>query len=249
MKTGKCKLCLIEKPLSKKSHIIPDFMYKELYDEQHKAYRVNFLDFSRYERPSTGEYDQNVLCVDCDSKILGNRYDDYAAKVFGQRDFVQIKQGGNIDDILTIDVCNIDYTKFKLFFLSILWRASISKRKLFGAVRLGPYEEVIREMLYNQDPGEPNDFPCYMISLRKEIEESKELVSAFRKDRSKSKLYTTYSIIIAGFLYIYRVGKSFDLPIGFYEVLINKSNKMKILQIPINDGEAFLKKFLKLGVR
>lgn len=33
---GSCKLCLEEKILLKKSHIIPEFMYKDLYDENHK---------------------------------------------------------------------------------------------------------------------------------------------------------------------------------------------------------------------
>jgi hypothetical protein len=222
-------------------------MYKELYDEEHKLYRVDFSDPSKYERPPTGEYDQDILCLDCDSKIIGNRYDDYAAKVFEQENFVQISQGKNVGELLTTDISKIDYTKFKLFLLSILWRASISKRKLFSAVNLGPYEEIIRDMLYNQDPGEPNDFPCYIIALRKEIEMAKQLVSAFRKD--KTKLYTMYTIIIAGFLYIYRVGKNIDVPNELLDILINKSNRMKIVQVPIINGEVFLKRFLKIGSR
>jgi len=220
-------------------------MYKDLYDEKHKLYKVDFRDPVNFESPSTGEYDRDILCLECDRDIIGKFYDDYAAKVFNQENFVQISIGNKIGPMLMNDVQNIDYTRFKLFLLSILWRAGISKRKIFSAVQLGPYLEIIRTMLYHQDPGEPSDFPCYMISLRKEVEMSKELVSPFRRD--KQEFYTLYSVIIAGFLYIYRVGKNIHIPHDLESILINKSNQMKIVQIPIEDGDKFLKRFLKLG--
>lgn len=221
-------------------------MYKELYDEEHRIYRVNFKDFWKYQKPPTGEYDKDILCVDCDSKILGSQYDDYAAKVFEQDGFVQISPG-KAGELLTIDIANIDYTKFKLFLLSLLWRASISKREPFNAVRLGPYQEIIRAMLYDRNPGDSHDFPCYMIALRHEIEMTKQLISAFRKD--KLGRYTTYSIIICGFLYIYKVGINIKLPNEFSEILLSKSNQMKIVQMPPINGKKFIKNFLKIGPR
>ena len=33
---GICRLCLEEQALIKKSHIIPEFMYQDLFDENHK---------------------------------------------------------------------------------------------------------------------------------------------------------------------------------------------------------------------
>jgi hypothetical protein len=36
----KCKLCGNNKKLLKKSHIVPDFMYQNLFDEKHRIFEV-----------------------------------------------------------------------------------------------------------------------------------------------------------------------------------------------------------------
>ena len=38
---GKCKLCGHEKELCKQSHIIPNFMYKDLFDENNRMYTIS----------------------------------------------------------------------------------------------------------------------------------------------------------------------------------------------------------------
>lgn len=79
----KCKLCLQEKQLIAKSHIIPDFMYEELYDDNHKIRVVPASEFGkvkpRIKMPSSGEYEGGLLCSDCDNKLLGG-YENYARK-------------------------------------------------------------------------------------------------------------------------------------------------------------------------
>jgi hypothetical protein len=37
-----CKLCLKDKKLVRQSHIIPDFMYKDIFDEKHRLFEVTF---------------------------------------------------------------------------------------------------------------------------------------------------------------------------------------------------------------
>jgi len=51
-----------------------------------------------------------------------------------------------------------NYCSLKLFFLSVLWRMSVSTRPSFAKVRLGPYEAQIRDMLLRKDPGPPETF-------------------------------------------------------------------------------------------
>ena len=46
------------------------------------------------------------------------------------------------------------YERFRLFHLSILFRASVSSDPTYAAVKLGGHEDNIRKMLLNNDPGE-----------------------------------------------------------------------------------------------
>lgn len=49
---------------------------------------------------------------------------------------------------------NVDYRLYRLFHLSILWRASVSRLPFYSDVNLGPHEEKIRQMILDEDPGE-----------------------------------------------------------------------------------------------
>jgi hypothetical protein len=57
----------------------------------------------------------------------------------------------------------IDYDRFKLFQMSILWRASISSLEFFRLVSLGPREEILRVMLAHEQPGRPDQFGCVVV--------------------------------------------------------------------------------------
>ena len=126
-----CSLCGKEKTLLKKSHIIPDFMYDGLYDEKHFISMVRVQDWKKVGKKPTGIYDQNILCEDCDNGIIG-KYETYGSKILN---------GGNLPEKDTpkynierdergaskINFKNLDYSKLKLFFLSILWKGHIPK--------------------------------------------------------------------------------------------------------------------------
>ena len=50
------------------------------------------------------------------------------------------------------------YTKLKLFFLSVLWRAGASSQEFFKRVDLGPHFDTLRNRLLNADPGQPDEY-------------------------------------------------------------------------------------------
>src|SRR5436190_1875058 len=50
------------------------------------------------------------------------------------------------DQMFKID--NLDCERFSVFVLSVLWRASVSKRLDFSEVGLGPYEDVVRNVIF-----------------------------------------------------------------------------------------------------
>ena len=157
---GICKLCENENKLVK-SHIIPKFMFKKMKNEENVFYEVIYnLDTTKLKTKKTQieDYDKNILCEACDNKILGGLYESYAQKaIYGGELPVEVSPKcanyQNPDDGAEYSICvNFDYQKLKNFYLSILWRASITDRSFFNHVNLGKkHEERIRKILLNNE--------------------------------------------------------------------------------------------------
>ncbi len=78
----------------------------------------------------------------------------------------------------SIHVACYDYTKFKLFHLSILFRASVSSLPTFQEVNLGNHEERIRDMLLSGDPGRDSEYPIIaFVVLNKHGKVERRLIS------------------------------------------------------------------------
>jgi hypothetical protein len=151
-----CKLCLEQKNLQN-SHIIPEFFYKPLYDEKHRIHVLSTTPEEKNVMEQKGVREK-LLCYDCEQYF--SQLEDYARKVFYGG--VEIGMRNDKNKILFED---IDYTKFKLFQLSLLWRASVSTVRLFSEVSIGAHEEKLRKMLINKNPGEYYEYGCSIIGL------------------------------------------------------------------------------------
>ncbi len=117
-----CKLCLQDKRLCNKSHIIPDFMHQELFDEKHRMVKFTTLMPGSDSVAQSGEHESDILCEDCDNRVIGS-LENYASKVLygGQISVKQVNY--KLPDGLEFSqVDGLDYKKFKLFLLSLLWR-------------------------------------------------------------------------------------------------------------------------------
>jgi len=163
MKKGICKLCLQEKELCRESHIIPGFHYKFLYGSNNK---LIYLNSQKAEVRYNSEYESDILCKECEEGILG-RLDDYAAKLihneFPTKSLFRLEQIDGKECSVLENCPNYDYARFKLFLLSLLWRASIASRPFFRAIRLDSWvEENLRKMVLNSRPGEPEEYPCFI---------------------------------------------------------------------------------------
>lgn len=189
----KCNLCLKETVLIKKSHIIPDFLYEGIFDEDHFIYKVDLIKPERSGKKPTGVYDKHILCSNCDNKVIGT-YESYASKIFFGGKMKPESQP--IFERTTpdrLDVKNLDYSKFKLFLLSILWRSHISNNDFFKLINLGPYAEKIRTMIIENDPGVEEDFETCIIYYNEKSLPSKSIVTP-RKIKYKGN--TCYHFLI-----------------------------------------------------
>lgn len=152
-----CRLCQEEKTL-KNSHIIPELAFKPAYDENSRAIELTLIP-SKKKKLQKG-YREYLLCGDCEQHI--GKYEKYFNDTWYQRGKCPEYP---VDPHTKIDC--LDYAKFKLLHLSILWKASIASIEMFRQVKLGPHhEEKLRTMILDNDPGPPTSYGLFVIFLK-----------------------------------------------------------------------------------
>lgn len=155
-----CALCLKRRVLCK-SHIIPEFMYRPGYDEKGRIQQVNA---QTGERPFIQKgYRERLLCDDCE-RFLNDYYEKPVNKAWYEKDLLGEIPAG----LKMAKASGIRYAPFKLFHLSVLWRAAVATGGGFEVVRLGPHTEKIRKMILAGEPGEPHEYPLMATALTME---------------------------------------------------------------------------------
>lgn len=190
----KCKLCLKEKDLCN-SHIIPEFMYKTLYDSLHRYHMVSVEPDEKNKFQQKG-IREKLLCSNCEQHI-GN-WERYASKIYSGKFEID-----NYADKEFVGISGIDYKQFKLFQLSILWRIGVASIRGFKHIKLGPHEEILRKMLLEFNPGDPNEYGCIMVSLIDEDEHIKGLT--ITPDSLRYFGHRAVRVIIGGMIWAYIV--------------------------------------------
>ena len=222
-----CELCGEEKELCKRSHIIPNFMYRDLFDEKGRMNLIQTKE-GQYEIKGfrqSGEKEGGILCPTCDNERLG-KLERYASLILygGYSRIAEPRQ--TFDGLRYLYCADLDYTKFKLFLLSILWRASISSKPLFREVSLGPYEDEIRQMILSGDPGEQMVYPCLIMTYLSLEDLPSDLVTQPSQARVDGGY--VYKFLIGGLVYVFFVTRRIT-PEWVADVAINQEGEMKIV--------------------
>lgn len=241
MKIGMCRLCRQEQPLCG-SHIIPEFCYVPLYDERHKALQ---LTVGGPESKVQKGFREPLLCEDCE-RFLNDEYE----KPFLQSWFTDGKCPERAPDKVAI-VTGLDYVRFRLFHLSVLWRASVSSLRQFRAVQLGAqHEEVVRNMLLDQDPGPERRYPLCALLLELDGAVVREALMTAATHRTPDG-HRVYTIGFAGCLWAHFIG-SHDArglvahalrPPGEITLLRKNMAQLRHLRAFLNPNERTLKQF------
>lgn len=245
-----CKLCGEDKKLLKCSHIIPDFMYKGLFDEMHFIAPIDLVEFKVKKLIPTGFYDSNILCDKCDNQIIGNLESYSSIVLWGGQGKAELypKFEHKINQLNQkyLHLINLDYFKFKLFLLSIIWRASISKHKIFETVSLGEHETRIGKMIYENNPGKSNDYPVGMFILSENENSPTKLISNPLKIKTEQNL--AYFFLINGLVINYKIEGNGDFEI-YERIKIKEDNTMDVYIFENNDSQEFLDNYLKQKLR
>ena len=239
----KCKLCDREVPLIKKSHILPEFLFKKMFDPHGKLRKFDAIEMAkgnpRIARPSSGNYEGELLCNDCDNRIIG-QYETYISRVLNgtlsPANKLVCKVVKNFTHLNFLEVQNLNYKKTKLFLLSILYRAHISKNSEFKDVDLGKYAEILKDIIYN---GKVIDDLEFQISILKFPNNSDYNSFIGQPIKRKIDSTTMYSIIINGYLVLFFI-KENVISKKVENVRLKADDSLSIIEIP----EFLVKKFL-----
>ena len=144
-----CALCDKRAKL-RHSHIIPEFQYRPLYDPRHRFSVISTKPQvrSKWEQKGAREY---LLCEACEQKF--SKLESYAKRVIFEDELHLVERlpGG-------VKLGGVDYTKFRLYLLSVLWRMGVSGLPMFANVDLGEHAELLRIALLSEKPGEAHEY-------------------------------------------------------------------------------------------
>ncbi|MDC6363274.1 MULTISPECIES: hypothetical protein [Flavobacteriaceae] len=224
-----------------------EFLHKDMFDEHHKLIAFDPKELlkknPRISRPSSGTYEGGLLCEKCDNAIIG-KYETYASKLYNEKlnnaDKIRCHYSKSIDNIKVLELSNINYSSFKLFLLSLLWRANISSRDEYRDVNLGPYGEKIRYAILNEDSG--NDLDT-IITITKLDPAANFSTFIGQPRRHKIGQSTSYSIIINGYIIVYHL-KENDISEKAKHHRLKEDGTLTILEVPKNRVEPFVMKYI-----
>lgn len=190
-----CRLCDRDLPL-KNSHIYPEFFFTTIYSaKQHRFLSVPLEDFEGLRLHQKG-LREKLLCGECEGKL--SRWETYSSRLL-RGELAATTHEARDRHI----VSGIDYAMFKLFHMSLIWRAGITTLSDFKAVFLGPHVDRLKSFLFAGDPGEEGDYPCMFAVLPDPLDvfgRAMMLPLGIRIDEHRS-----YFSVAAGLLWVFLV--------------------------------------------
>ena len=204
---------------------------------------TDWLESGKQERRPKGEYDKYILCKNCETYL--SKFESYAkGTLYGEgnpkKHLPIIKTYKSKDGFEYANCKNVDYIKFKVFLISILWRASISKREFFKEVNLGPHEEIMREMIVNGNAKKVDDYPILLLNIKAGKESRSKIIGQPVKLRQGTR--TLYIFMIEGTLFLYNVSGN-QIPKIFTKATIRPSNELDVLYLPEESIDSWIGKY------
>lgn len=240
MKNAPCKLCGTTAKLIRKSHVIPDFMYQNILGDSRKMILVNLKDIEKGQQVrQTGLFEKYILCTKCES--LFSKLERYVSHVlYGGPEVLTIEtlQDSNGDPLISIS--GLNYDKFKLCFLSILWRSHISNNVFFKNINISECADEIREMLLKLDAKSSED---YSIAIMGFLKMDKKIANlAFDPGIQKLGSGNVALFFISGYLYFINLKPESDF--DFFKTMgLQKNGEIKIPLLSGSNAKTLLRSF------
>jgi hypothetical protein len=186
-----CRLCGTPGKLIL-SHVIPDFFIRSLQRQvptgksgqpQPTSIMMSLRPGEEGGQRQRGYWEkqsginETMLCAVCEGRF--SRYENYFRSFFYGKNPSPLKKvsvGKSVDlssfvglnpDILGVTAVKLDYSQFKLFVLSLVWRASVAKGSFFEKISLGSQHEArLAAMLNAENAGPDDQYAILMVDLQ-----------------------------------------------------------------------------------
>lgn len=172
-----CRYCNQKKKLCK-AHIIPKAFITDMKNHKKEEYCL-ILKKELKKSPKTtrtGVFDENILCKECDGEF--GIYDNYAQKFLLKTNLEKYKLSEKAHNYYELPSDVFHYEYIKKFFISLLYRASLSQKIEFKYLNMGPkLENMAKEYLKGNIKDSVFDFSILLFKLNSEYFE--EQVSKF----------------------------------------------------------------------
>lgn len=157
----KCKFCGNESKLIK-AHIIPASFFRRIQQGEKALEMITNRAGEYTKKAPIGVYDQTIVCRNCES--IWQEWDNYAQTLLADEPLNgRVRYHNNKKICYVVD--NFEYKNLKLFFISMLWRASVSNDPFFSRISLGRFEDVAKQHISNSDPGNAEDFSIMLAKF------------------------------------------------------------------------------------
>jgi hypothetical protein len=219
-----CRLCLKDSVL-RNSHIVPEFLYGDLYNNKHQLLGIHGRGSKGCEIQQKGlrEY---LFCDDCE------RHFNELFEMPFRRTWIENCPLLNPWETEDVHWIQVDYKKFKLFHLSVLFRASVCNLPTFSEVSLGPHEERLRLMLLNNDAGPVNRYPIFGYAvIHHKTKRIVQIVSKAQANRFGGR--RCYGLMYGGVEWW--IGISSDTNYELQKVALRCDGQMPFTAIPWNE--------------
>lgn len=236
---SRCFLCQQSESLLN-SHVVPDFFIEQierpLKTGNQGQIQPHVVIVRKKEKSSSRTYQsgswekkigikEKLFCFDCEQRI--STWEHFTRELlYGNAPPPCFKKelGTSAIDELSFDPSrvkyfrdfrkvSVDYEKFKLFQMSLLFRAGIAQGQFFRNVTLGErHTEYLRSMLLAGNPGSTLDYPCTIVGLDDEIfsyEQMMEPPVVLKEDG-----IWTYRMTIGGYVWFFDVSSHAASPMA-----------------------------------
>jgi hypothetical protein len=231
---GVCKLCKTTTKLCN-SHIIPEFAYEHVYVYPSKNNRrLQTISFEKNSEPKLTNMQKGIreylLCSECEGKF--SKWEKLVVELL-RNELSNYKSG--------FIYLNVNYSYFRLFELSILWRCAITTHNDFHFDVGEKHSEILRLMLYNEDVGNNFQYPCLTSLLKSNDNIDYDLILTDEGKRVDG--LRVYRVIFFGLIWSFYVGnKNHRLSDRrIEEAFLTPGGKLTIVPSEMKDVE-FLKK-------
>jgi len=223
-----CRLCGRHAEL-RDSHVIPKTFFTQL--KKSGPALLAHDDILFRNRATQDSWSQRLLCSPCEQRL--SIWEEYAIEVLRRpsRKKVIVRKKA-----WEWEFFNVDYATFRLFQLSVLFRAAVSTRVEYEHVRLDSKTvERMQYLLNSAEPPAENEFPCLMEAIWSPSQTGRlytQVIGAPRTLPIGPQLY--YWFVFGGFCWYYVFPKLSQVELT-YNSYLSRGGYMRVPALHVHE--------------